>query len=130
VGAFFNQVLHQHRLDFKVSAAKIVATGTFVRYYHIAEVLVFSLAHACITDSEDGFAALTFELQLFHLLSKLFIQGLELICGLLSALAASLIFIFGVEFLLFFQAKYFLAVIAHHRINGKVGTEGANEVLN
>jgi len=62
-------VLHQHRLDFEVSAAKIVATGTFVLYDQIAEVIVFSLAHACITDPDDGFAALAFELQLLNFLS-------------------------------------------------------------
>ena len=66
MSAFFNQVVLKHRLDLKISAAKIVATGTFMRVNQRAEVLVSAVAHACIADLKDEFTALAFEPKLLH----------------------------------------------------------------
>ena len=52
---------------------------------------MLALALTCISDLEDAFTALAFELKLLHQSAELPIKGLFLICGLLSSHAASLI---------------------------------------
>lgn len=96
----------------------MVATGTFMRINQRAEVLVSAVAHARIADPEYAFTALAFETKLLHQPPKLSIQRLESVFGLNPAVTAGLIGCFAVIYFLVLQAKYFLALAAHHGING------------
>lgn len=107
-----------------------MTTGTFVRVYQIAEVLVLTLAHTCIGDPEDAFTALALKLQLLHFLSYFLIQGLEFVFSLNSAMTASHVVCFFIIGLLLLPAKYFLALTATHRVFWEVCTECAYEIFN
>ena len=89
-----------------------------------------ALAHACFCDPDNAFAALAFELQLHHFPAQLPIQRLYLFCGDLSTVGAILIFRFAEKGDLFFFAKNFIALIAHHRVRGEEETKGADEAVN
>ncbi len=85
--------------------------------------------HACFSDPEDAFTAFTFEPQLLHLLAELLIQRLEFVFGYLSAVTANPVLWLCKPSLLFLQAKYFLALITHHRVLAKAEAEGTSELL-
>ena len=107
-----------------------MATGTFELYFQIAEVRVLALANASFGDLENAFTALALELQLLHLPAELPVQRLYLVSRHLSAVGAILIFRVAEKGDLFFFAKNFIALIAHHRVRGEEETKGADEAVN